>query len=355
MLEVSQHVASFEERLSAAQSSPNPAEGVEALRVEFLGKKSQLKAAMKELGKLAPEDRKARAKELNEAQALIQDKLEAAKADAGKAETAARLERERVDVFLPGRITRRGMIHPVHAVEKRSLDVLRRLGFVLGDGPEVETPFYNFDALNIPEHHPARDMQDTFWVDGGNLLRSHTTTIQARTLQRGGDLPIKVASAGRVYRNEAVDATHLAMFHQLEGFWLDKGITFAHLKGVLSYVARNMYGDDAKFRFKPKFYPYTEPSIGLDIACTNCKGAMELNGKPCPACHGQGWVTIMGAGMIHPKLLREFGFDQPGVRGIAFGWGTTRMTAQWLGLDRVKSLYEHDHRFFTALNGRGAA
>jgi phenylalanyl-tRNA synthetase alpha chain len=231
-------------------------------------------------------------------------------------------------------------------VERQCLEVLRQLGFSLRDGPEVENPYYNFDALNIPEHHPARDMQDTFWVDGRYVLRSHTTTIQARTLERSEPLPVKVAAAGRVYRNEAVDATHLAMFHQLEGFWVDRGINFAHLKGVLSYVARALYGKAAQFRFKPKFYPYTEPSIGLDIACTAC------GGRGCEACHSQGWVTIMGAGMIHPKILRQFGYARAGVRGIAFGWGTTRMTAQWLGLDRVKSLYEQDHRFFQRLNRR---
>jgi phenylalanyl-tRNA synthetase alpha chain len=239
----------------------------------------------------------------------------------------------------------------LEVVERRCLEVLRQLGFEVANGPEVEHPYYNFDALNIPEHHPARDMQDTFWVQGGLLLRSHTTTVQARILEANREkgasaLPIRIASMGRVYRNEAVDATHLAMFHQLEGLWVDRGLTFAHLKGVLDFVARSLFGD-RKVRFKPKFYPYTEPSVGVDLACGVC------GGKGCEACHGAGWVTILGAGMVHPKVFKEFGFDPNEVSGIAFGLGTTRMAAQWSGVTRPKSMYESDLRVHDALSRGG--
>jgi phenylalanyl-tRNA synthetase alpha chain len=226
------------------------------------------------------------------------------------------------------------------------MDVLRRLGFQMVDGPEVDSPFYNFDALNIPEHHPARDMQDTFWLDGDPrlLLRSHTTTIQARVLEKRPELPVRIAAVGRVYRNEAVDATHLAMFHQFEGIWVDKGLTFAHLKGTLAFVARSLFGESRRVRFKPKFYPYTEPSIGVDVSCGVCGGV------GCSACHGAGWVTILGAGMVHPKLFLQFGYDPDEVSGIAFGFGTTRMASQWSGVHKVRSLYEPDLRVLHALH-----
>jgi len=315
------------------------------LRVRFLGKKSELKNALKNLREIPAEQRADFAKQLNDIQSTVERELSERESTARARELAQTLEAEWVDIELPGVITERGARHPVHAVEDRCLAVLRQLGFEVATGPEVESPFYNFDALNIPPHHPARDMQDTFWVQGDLVLRSHTSTIQARTLEKRPELPIKLAAPGRVYRNEAVDATHLAMFHQLEGFWVEQGLTFAHLKGILSFVAGSLY-ENRKFRFKPKFYPYTEPSIGLDIACLNCSG------DGCEACHQAGWVTIIGAGMIHPKIMKNFGYTEPGVRGIAFGWGTTRMTSQWLGLSRAKSLYEQDMRFLGSLRRR---
>jgi phenylalanyl-tRNA synthetase alpha chain len=329
---------------SELQQAHSPAE-LRELRVKYLGKKSELKSALKNLRDVPAEQRAEVARQLNEAQATIETQLTARESAAAADELNKKLVAEWVDVDLPGITTERGAKHPVRAVEERCLDVLRQLGFQVANGPEVESPFYNFDALNIPPHHPARDMQDTFWVQGDLVLRSHTSTIQARTLEKRLPLPLKYASPGRVYRNEAVDATHLAMFHQLEGFWVEKGLTFAHLKGVLSFVASSLY-EDRNFRFKPKFYPYTEPSIGLDIACSSC------GGDGCEACHQAGWVTIIGAGMIHPKIMKSFGYTEPGVRGIAFGWGTTRMTSQWLGLSRAKSLYEQDMRFMRTLRRR---
>jgi phenylalanyl-tRNA synthetase alpha chain len=336
-----QILQAFRAELAGAQG----AAALRELRVKYLGKKSELKAALKNLREVPAEQRAEVAKQLNDAQNAIEAELTASEATAGAAELEQRLRAEWVDIDLPGLAGERGAKHPVRAVEERCLAVFRQLGFEVASGPEVESPFYNFDALNIPPHHPARDMQDTFWVQGELLLRSHTSTIQARTLEKRLPLPLKYASPGRVYRNEAVDATHLAMFHQLEGFWVEKGLNFAHLKGVLSFVAGSLY-ENRKFRFKPKFYPYTEPSIGLDIACLNC------GGDGCEACHQAGWVTIMGAGMIHPKIMKRFGYTEPGVRGIAFGWGTTRMASQWLGLSRAKSLYEQDMRFMRTLRRR---
>lgn len=330
----------FRADLSAAA---DPA-ALDEVRRKHTGKKSALKSALSALREVPAETRAVFAAAIHAASAAVEAELAAASREIEARALAARLDAEWQDLSMPGIAPRRGARHPVTKVERQILDVLRRLGFVLVDGPEVEHAYYNFDALNIPEHHPARDMQDTFWVTGGLLLRSHTTTVQARVLQERRPLPIKIATAGRVYRNEAVDATHLAMFHQLEGLWIEPGLNFSHLKGVLSFIAHELYGHDRKIRFKPKFYPYTEPSVGVDLSCELCGGA------GCEACHGAGWVTILGAGMVHPKVFREFGYDPDQVSGIAFGLGTTRMASQWAGVNKVRTLYEQDLAVLTRLH-----
>lgn len=334
----------------AAVADPS---ALDDLRRKHTGKKSPLKLALRSLRDVPPDERPAVAQEINEARETIESELETAAAEIETRALEAQVAAEWVDLTLPGIAPQRGGRHPVSMVQDHILEVLRQLGFDLVEGPEVEHPYYNFDALNIPEHHPARDMQDTFWVTGGYLLRSHTTTVQARVLEeaagRGADaLPIRVASAGRVFRNEAVDATHTAMFHQLEGIWIDRGLGFDHLKGVLAFIARALYGE-RRIRFKPKYYPYTEPSVGLDLACSTCDGTGSVGELPCEACHAAGWVTVLGAGMVHPNVFREFGFDPDEVSGIAFGLGTTRMAAQKYGVTRVKSLYEQDLRVFRRL------
>jgi len=330
-MDVNQFIEAFRADLAAAG---NPAE-LDEVRRTHTGKKSPVKAAFKDLRSVDAADRPKVAAALNQAQKTIEAELDAATANIEAKALATRLDAEWMDLSMPGLATGRGARHPLTEVENRCMDVLRRLGFTLIDGPEIDAAYYNFDALNIPEHHPARDMQDTFWVTGGLLLRSHTTTVQARVLEEKPALPIRIATAGRVYRNEAVDATHLAMFHQLEGLWIDQGLTFAHLKGVLAFIVRELYGE-GRLRFKPKFYPYTEPSIGVDLACALCDAA------GCEACHGAGWVTILGAGMVHPKVFLEFGYDPDAVSGIAFGLGTTRMAAQWAGVSKVKALYDQE-------------
>ncbi|MCB9665509.1 MAG: phenylalanine--tRNA ligase subunit alpha [Alphaproteobacteria bacterium] len=340
-------VSALLEAFRADLAAAGDPEALEQVRRTHTGKASPLKAALKGLRDVPAEERPQVAAALNAAQATVEAELEAARLRAEEAALEARVAEEWQDLSMPGLAAPRGMRHPVSQVEAICLQTMRRLGFQLVEGPEVESAFYNFDALNIPEHHPARDMQDTFWVDGGLLLRSHTTTVQARVLEKHPPLPIKVVSAGRVYRNEAVDATHLAMFHQFEGIWVDRGLTFADLKGTLAFVARALFGADRRVRFKPKFYPYTEPSVGVDVSCGVC------GGSGCDACHGAGWVTILGAGMVHPKVFTTFGYDPAEVSGIAFGFGTTRLAAQWTGITKVRSLYEPDLRTLTRLH-RGA-
>ena len=328
-------LATFRAELAAAA---DPA-ALDVVRRTHAGKKSLLKDAFRSLREVPAEEKAQVAAEINDAQATMEAELQAAAERIEAQALEARLASEWQDLTLPGLAAERGARHPLTEVESRCMEVMRQLGFAVVEGPEVEHPWYNFDALNIPEHHPARDMQDTFWVDGGWLLRSHTTTVQARILEQRPPPPIKVVSFGRVYRNEAVDATHTAMFHQFEGIWVDRGLTFAHLKGTLAFVVRSVFGE-GRIRFKPKFYPYTEPSVGVDLACQRCSGA------GCEACHGAGWITILGAGMIHPKVFLGFGYDPNDVSGIAFGFGTTRLAAQRAGVTKAAALYEQDLRVF---------
>lgn len=338
-------LASFRAALGAAATP----DALDEVRRQHLTKKSPLREAMSRLREVPAEERPAVAAALNAAAATMEAEFAAALAGIAERELNARLDREWQDLTLPGRPYRRGARHPVSLVERRVMATLRTLGFEAVEGPEVEHPYYNFDALNIPEHHPARDMQDTFWVTGGYLLRSHTTTVQARILEGRKQLPIRIASYGRAYRNEAVDATHVAMFHQFEGIWIDRGLGVPQLKATLAYIARSLYGD-RKIRFKPKFYPYTEPSIGVDLACGTCEGTGRADGRGCEACHGAGWVTILGSGMVHPNVFREFGFDPNEVSGIAFGLGTSRMASQATGI-KPKSLYEQDLRVHQSVRG----
>lgn len=319
------------------------------LKTKYLGKKSYVKTALKSLGGMPAEERPRFAKEVNDAAQTIERELDEATARIAEAAIAKQIEAEWQDLTMPGIAQDRGATHPLTQVHESCMAVMRRLGFQLEEGPEIESPYYNFDALNIPENHPARDMQDTFWLPNSMLLRSHTTTVQARVLQKKPPLPIKVVAAGRVYRNEAVDATHLAMFHQFEGIWVEEGLTYGDLKGTLLEIAKSVYGEGHKFRFKPKYYPYTEPSVGMDMQCTVCLGRDEN----CPTCRGAGWITILGSGMIHPKVFIEFGYDHTKLSGIAFGLGTTRIAAQASGITALKPLYEQDLRVHRTIRRGG--
>jgi phenylalanyl-tRNA synthetase alpha chain len=324
-------------------------ESLQDIRTRYLGKKSYVKTALKSLGGMSAEERPKFAKEINDAAAAIESELDAADERVRNAAIEKQIESEWQDLTMPGIAAQRGATHPLTQVHRKAMDVMRRLGFTLEEGPEIELPYYNFDALNIPENHPARDMQDTFWLPNQHLLRSHTTTVQARVLEKHPPLPIKVVAAGRVYRNEAVDATHLAMFHQFEGIWVEEGLTYGDLKGTLTEIAKSIYGEDHVFRFKPKYYPYTEPSVGMDMQCTVCRAKDD----DCPACKGAGWITILGSGMIHPKVFIEFGYDHTKLSGIAFGIGTTRIAAQAAGLTAVKPLYEQDLRVHQTIHRGG--
>lgn len=337
-------IATLEQRFREDLADVNSGKGLAELERRYLGKDSVIREALRNLRHADASSRPQLAARINALGTAIQELLREKETAVLARELKARASEEWIDISMPASGVRIGSMNPVTIVEERCLAILRKLGFQLEEGPEVETEYYCFDALNIPKHHPARDMQDTFFVADGSVLRTHTTSVQARVLQERRLPPVKVVSRGRVFRNEDVDATHLAMFHQLEGFWLDKSISFSNLKWMLRFVAQELFGNDVVIRFKPKFYPYTEPSLGMDVRCSRCQGA------GCAACHQAGWLTVIGAGMIHPKVLRNAGYDPDSLRGVAFGWGTTRLASLFFELPEVRLMYQQDIRFLRTLS-----
>lgn len=330
---------SFDRQLKAAQKP----EDVELLKRDWLSKDGTIKELFKGLRDVAPEGKPAVAALLNQLKSQVESSLEAKETFFKQGELRKRLEEEFIDLSLPEMGGGLGSVHPVTIVEERITSILRPFGFQSVMGPELESEYYCFDSLNIPKHHPARDMQDTFYTESGHVLRTHTTSVQARMLQsralfEGRRLPLKVASFGKVYRNENEDASHQAMFHQYELVWVEQGLTLANLMGLITHIVKELYGKRRKVQFVPKFYPYTEPSLGPRIDCSICKGG------GCPACGGAGWVTVGGAGMIHRNVLTEFGFDPDQVSGFAFGLGTSRLAAQMYDMPHLRAVYENDLR-----------
>lgn len=340
-------LVSAERDAAAAIGATTSVAHVEGLRREWLGKEGRIRTLFALLREVAPEEKVAVASRLNALKASLEktvvDKEQAFAAGA----QAEGLKTEFYDLSLPGLTTGLGHAHPITLVERKISQILRPFGFRAVSGPEIETEYYCFDALNIQRHHPARDMQDTFFTEplysekhsGGlvHVLRTHTTSVQSRTLEKGG-APLKIASFGRAYRNETEDASHQAMFHQYELVWVEKGLTLANLMALITHIMKGLYGKRRKVRFVAKHYPYTEPSIGPQIDCTICAG------KGCPACGGAGWVTVAGAGMIHRNVLLEFNYNPDEVAGFAFGLGTSRLASQFFDMPRLKMCYEHDLR-----------
>lgn len=313
-----------------------PSEGdVEALRISWLGSKGKVKGLFQAIACLESSQKIAAAKRLNFLKERVEGWVEEQKKRLSDKKKEEALLQQYVDLSLPSRNCGLGLVHPVRLVERRITALLRPFGFRLVDGPEIESEYYCFDALNIPKHHPARDMQDTFYTNPDGVLRTHTTSVQARELEKG-ELPVKIITCGRVYRNEAEDSSHQSMFHQYELVWVENGLTLANLLALITHVLRGLYGAKRNVRFVPKFYPYTEPSIGAQIDCLFC------GTDGCPSCKGSGWVTIVGAGMVHQNVLREFGYDPQLVSGAAFGFGTSRLATQFYSIPSMKALYAND-------------
>lgn len=313
---------------------------LDELRVKFLGKKGMLTAILKQMGSLSPEERPKVGQLANEIRNEIETQIEAASAKLKAKATEIKLKSETVDITMPGVKAEKGGLHPLNIVLDDMIDIFRSMGFDVVDGPEFETDFYNFEALNVPADHPARDMQDTFYIAENLLLRTQTSAAQIRTMTTRKP-PIRIICPGRVYRADEVDATHSPVFHQIEGLVVDKGITMCDLKGILEQFAREIYGDDTKVKFRPSFFPFTEPSVEVDVSCPECKG----ENKSCRVCKGTGWIEILGAGMVHPNVLKHCNIDPEEYTGFAFGIGLDRLTTTRYKISDIRLLFENDKRF----------
>ena len=320
---------------------------LDEVRVKYLGKRGTLTQLLRALPGLPPAERPIVGKEANAAKAGLESELEAREAVLEGFERRARLAADRPDLSLPGRRIVPGALHPLTQVHDEIVDVFTGMGFAVAEGPEVELDFYNFEALNIPKDHPARDMQDTFYVGGEVLLRTHTSPVQIRTMERQKP-PVRIICPGRVYRRDA-DITHSPVFHQVEGLAVDRGISMADLKGTLALFARELFGPDSRIRFRPSFFPFTEPSAEVDVLCFLCKGG------GCRVCKQSGWLEILGSGMVHPNVLRNVGYDPEEVTGWAFGMGIDRIALLKYEIDDIRLFFDNDLRFlqqFAGLPGR---
>jgi phenylalanyl-tRNA synthetase alpha chain len=312
---------------------------LDEVRVKYLGKRGTLTQLLRGLPSLPPAERPIVGKEANAAKAGLESELEARQAVLEDLERRARLAVDRPDLTLPGRRVVPGALHPLTQVHDEIVDVFTGMGFAVADGPEVELDYYNFEALNIPKDHPARDMQDTFYVSGEILLRTQTSPVQIRTMERQKP-PVRIICPGRVYRRDA-DITHSPVFHQVEGLAVDRGISMSDLKGTLALFARELFGPDSRIRFRPSFFPFTEPSAEVDVLCFLCKGG------GCRVCKQSGWLEILGSGMVHPRILRAMGYDTEEVTGWAFGMGIERVAMLRYGVDDIRLFYENDLRFLS--------
>lgn len=311
---------------------------LESLRVKYLGKKGELTAILKKMGGLSPEERPVIGQLANQVRAFIEEDLAKRAAELKEAALARRLKEEALDVTMPGVRRPLGAKHPLSIVLDEIKEIFIGMGFDIVDGPEVETDYYNFEALNIPKNHPARDTQDTFYINDNILLRTQTSPVQIRVMEKQKP-PIRVISPGRVYRSDAVDATHSPLFHQIEGLVVDRGITFADLKGTLETFVKRLYGEDSVVRFRPHHFPFTEPSAEVDVQCFHC------HGEGCRLCKGEGWIEILGCGMVHPKVLQNCGIDPEEYSGFALGMGLERVVMRRYSIDDLRLFYENDVRF----------
>lgn len=323
-----------EEEVKASESMQD----LEQIRIKFLGKKGELTSVLRGMGSLSNEERPLIGKIANEVRAEIETILENAIAHVKGIEKNKRLNSETVDVTMPGSGKTIGNKHPLTLVLDEIKGIFMGMGFKIAEGPEVEKVYYNFDALNVPKNHPARDMTDTFYISDDLLLRTQTSPVQVRTMEKSKP-PIKIISPGRCFRSDTPDATHSPMFHQIEGLVIDKDITMADLKGTLDTFAKQLFGIGTKTKFRPHHFPFTEPSAEVDVTCFKC------HGDGCRVCKGSGWIEILGAGMVHPNVLKECNIDPEIYSGFAFGMGLDRITMLKYGIDDIRLFFENDMRF----------
>jgi len=323
-----------EQELSAAETIQE----LENIRVKYLGKKGELTSVLRGMGALSPEERPIIGQIANEVRQVLEDKIEELKKKLLDKERELKLAQEVIDVTIPGKRKVLGKKHPLTIVMDEIKEVFIGMGYEIAEGPEVEMDYYNFEALNIPKNHPARDVQDTFYINENILLRTQTSPVQIRVMENKKP-PIKIICPGRVYRSDAVDATHSPIFHQVEGLVVDKGVTMGDLVGTLKLFAKSLFGEKTDIRLRPHHFPFTEPSAEVDVSCWNC------GGKGCRVCKNEGWIEILGAGMVHPKVLEVGGIDPEIYSGFAFGLGVERTAMGRFNIDDLRLLYENDLRF----------
>ena len=308
---------------------------LDELRVRYLGRKSRLRAIMSQIGRLPPAERPALGQAAGAAQKAIQEALERRKTALAEKDEAGTF-----DVTLPGRRPLSGKLHPLGQLIEELIVIFRGMGFDVAEGPDIEDEYHNFDALNTPPDHPARDLHDTFYLENGRLLRTHTSTVQIRVMEKSRP-PVRIISLGRCYRKETVDATHHFAFHQIEGLYVDEGVSFADLKGTIEMMGRQLLGEQTRVRFRPHFFPFTEPSVEYDFSCSLCNGTDAA----CRICKGTGWIEIAGAGMVDPHVFEAVGYDPERYTGFAFGMGLERMAMIRHGIDDIRLFLENDLRF----------
>ena len=331
--------------MAALEDASTPA-ALEELRVKLLGKKGELTAVLKQMGKLSAEERPVMGQLANSVRSAIEEKLEERKTEIHASVLEAKLAAEAVDVTIPGTAVAVGHQHPMNQVLQQIKDVFVGLGYQVVEGPEVEFADYNFTRLNIEEGHPSRDRSDTFYFtdDDSVLLRTQTSPMQIRYMENHKP-PVCMLAPGRVFRKDEADATHSPMFHQIEGLVVDEHITMGDLKGALITIMRKLYGEDAQMRFRPHHFPFTEPSCEMDMQCHKCHGTGEVNGQVCSTCHGEGWIELLGAGMVHPKVLESCGIDSEKYTGFAFGMGLERLAMGRLKINDLRLIFDNDVRF----------
>ncbi len=331
------NLASLTEEASRAIEASGDVAALDQVRVEYLGKKGRLTDLLKGLGSLSPEERPAAGAEINKAKDAVQERLNARKLALEEADIAQQLSAETLDVTLAGRYLEEGGLHPVSRTMARIESFFTTIGYDVAEGPEIEDDYHNFEALNIPAHHPARAMHDTFYIDDTHVLRTHTSPVQIRVM-KNQQPPIRIICPGRVYRCDS-DLTHTPMFHQVEGLVVDRNVSFADLKGTVDQFLKAFFEADLPVRFRPSYFPFTEPSAEVDIQCTNCRG------KGCRICKQTGWLEVMGCGMVHPEVFRHCGVDSTTYSGFAFGMGVERLAMLRYGVTDLRFFFENDLRF----------
>ena len=337
-MDILERIRELEKEVENDFSDVSDLDELENLRIKYLGKKGEISKIFNKMSEVEDDKKPVVGKETNILKNKIENYIEDKKEFLAKKQKEQKIKEEKIDVTLPGIKQKMGHHHILTKVMREVEDVFIGLGFTIEEGPEIESEYYNFKALNIPEGHPARDLQDTFYIDDNFLLRTHTSPVQVRTMEKE-HLPIRMIAPGRVYRSDELDASHSPNFHQVEGLVIDKDISFSDLKGSIETIVRKLYGEDREIRFRPSYFPFTEPSAEVDVSCVVCEG------KGCSLCSNTGWLEVMGSGMVHPNVLKMSGIDPNVYSGFAFGMGWDRIAMLKYGIDDIRLLFENDARF----------